>query len=166
MIGVRLFEVVIVTTLLNKTPSHQFCKMDIYIVNGANLNLLGKREPHLYGTRSFDDYFVELQSAFPQIALHYFQSNHEGALIDYLQQIGFTAHAIIFNPGAHTHTSIALRDTVAAITAPLIEVHISNIYAREEFRHHSHISPVAHGVISGLGLAVYRLAIDYVVGLK
>lgn len=135
----------------------------IHLLNGPNLNLLGKRELDIYGTRNFDDYFAELQMSFPSVSLHYFQSNHEGALIDYLHQIGFTAMGIVINAGAYSHSSIALRDAIAAINAPVIEVHISNIFARETFRHHSYISSVAQGVISGLGLESYYLAIQYLI---
>lgn len=134
----------------------------IHLLNGPNLNLLGKRETDIYGNQSFETYFAELQAAFSTIVeLHYFQSNYEGALIEYLHQVGFSAAGIVFNPGAHAHTSIALRDAVAAITAPVIEVHISNVFARESFRHYSFISPVAKGVITGLGIEGYRLAIQY-----
>lgn len=139
--------------------------MHLHIINGPNLNLLGKRETALYGQRSFDDYLTELRQIFPHLHLSYFQSNHEGALIDYLHQIGFdpTTKGIVFNPGAYTHSSIALRDAVAALPVPVIEVHISNIFAREKFRHHSYISPAARGIISGLGLPGYRLALQYLI---
>jgi 3-dehydroquinate dehydratase II len=133
----------------------------ILILNGPNLNLLGVREPTVYGVQSFDDYFVELCAAFPQLDLVYLQSNHEGVLIDYLQEYGFSASGIIFNAGAYTHTSIALRDVIAAITAPVIEVHLSNIFAREAFRQTSIIAAVCKGSIAGFGLASYRLAVQF-----
>ncbi len=133
----------------------------IYIVNGPNLNLLGKREPEIYGKMTFLDYFKKLETEFSNHQLHYFQSNHEGELIDYLHQIGFEADGIVCNAGGYTHTSVALRDAIAAIETPVIEVHISNIFARENFRHTSLIAPVAAGSISGLGLQSYALAIQY-----
>lgn len=137
--------------------------MAIHIVNGPNLNLLGKREPEIYGHRSFKDFFSDLESEFNEETLIYFQSNHEGALIDYLQEVGFEAEGIVFNPGAYTHTSIALADTVSAIPVPVIEVHISNIYERESFRRHSWIKPVAMLQITGKGLAGYRDAINHLI---
>ena len=133
--------------------------MKLHILNGPNLNLLGKREPDVYGNQSFEDYFLGLRSLFPDQDLNYFQSNHEGALIDRLHEIGFSADGIILNAGAFTHTSIALADAIAAIESPVIEVHISNVHARESFRHHSYLSPVCNGVILGLGLKGYELAI-------
>lgn len=135
--------------------------MAIYIVNGPNLNLLGKREPTIYGSQSFEEFFEQLKASYSHIQLTYFQSNHEGALIDFLQEIGFSAQGIVFNPAAFTHTSIALADTVSAITAPVVEVHISDIYKRESFRHHSWIKAVAKHQITGKGLDGYREAIDY-----
>lgn len=133
----------------------------IVIINGPNLNLLGKRESHIYGAESFDSYLSKLQAAFPDVQLTYFQSNWEGALIDKLHETGFSAHGIILNPGAYTHTSVALSDAIAAITAPVIEVHISNTFARESFRHQSFTAAKAKGVIIGLGLHGYRLAIEF-----
>ncbi|OWY19832.1 type II 3-dehydroquinate dehydratase [Sphingobacteriales bacterium UPWRP_1] len=133
----------------------------IVIINGPNLNLLGKREPHIYGADTFESYLPELQGAFPDVQFTYFQSNWEGALIDKLHETGFTAHGIILNPGAYTHTSAALADAIAAITAPVIEVHISNTFAREAFRHHSYTAGKAKGVITGLGLHGYRLAAEF-----
>lgn len=133
----------------------------IWIINGPNLNLLGKREPSTYGHRSFEDYFEELKKLFPQVQLEYFQSNHEGALLDKIHEIGFSARGIVLNAGALTHTSIALADALAAITTPAVEVHISNTHAREEFRHKSMISRVCKGVILGFGLESYRLALQY-----
>lgn len=135
--------------------------MNLIIINGPNLNLLGKREPSVYGNQSFKDYFSSLVIKYPSLSLSYFQSNHEGEIIDKLHAIGFDYSGIILNAGALTHTSIAIRDAIAAITTPVIEVHISNVHARESFRHHSTISPVAKGVIIGLGLTGYSLAIDY-----
>jgi 3-dehydroquinate dehydratase II len=135
--------------------------MKILIINGPNLNLLGKREPHLYGSRTFDDFFQELQTAFPQVALEYFQSNHEGALLDKIHEVGFSIQGIILNAGAYSHTSIALADAIAAIPAPVIEVHISNVHKREAFRHHAYLSAACVGSIVGLGLEGYRLAVQY-----
>lgn len=137
--------------------------MRILIVNGPNLNLLGRREPSVYGTLSFEDYFVQLQTKFPQVELSYFQSNHEGELIDILHNSGYSVNGIILNAGAYTHTSIALHDAIKAIEAPVIEVHLSNIYARETFRHTSYISPVCQGSIVGLGLDGYRLAVEHLI---
>ncbi len=134
---------------------------NIHIVNGPNLNLLGRREPHIYGTATFEDFFATLQRVFPDAQLHYFQSNHEGVLLDYLHQHGFEADGFVLNAGAYTHTSIALADAVSAIPAPVVEVHISNVHAREAFRHHSYLSAVCKGSIVGLGLAGYRLAVAF-----
>lgn len=136
---------------------------NILVLNGPNLNLLGKREPHIYGSQTFEDYFEQIKFSYPNVVLHYFQSNHEGQLIDKLHEIGFLYDGIVFNPGGYTHTSVALADAVAAIKAPVIEVHISNTFAREAFRHHSYISAVARGTIVGLGLAGYQLAISFLV---
>lgn len=133
----------------------------ISILHGANLNLVGKREPSIYGTTDFQDYLLFLQKEFPQIALDYFQTNHEGFLIDKLHEIGFSYDGIILNAGAFTHTSLALHDAIKAIRSPVIEVHISNIFAREPFRHHSYIAPACVGSISGLGLNGYHLALHY-----
>lgn len=135
--------------------------MNFHIINGPNLNLLGKREPEIYGNSTFEDYFVTLQRDFPMCELHYFQSNHEGVIIDHLHNIGFVSDGVVFNPGAYTHTSVALADAIAAISSPVIEVHISNTFARENFRHHSYVSPVAKGIIVGFGLDGYRLALQY-----
>lgn len=132
----------------------------ILILNGPNLNLLGLREPEIYGTQTFEQFYLELKSLYPNVDLTYYQSNHEGALIDKLQEVGFEIDGIVFNPGGYTHTSVALADTVSAISAPVIEVHISNIYEREEFRHHSYIKAVAEASIVGKGLDGYREAID------
>lgn len=135
--------------------------MKITIINGPNLNLLGKREPDIYGTRTFEDYFEELKSKFPTTDLEYFQSNVEGDLVSKIQQVGFNSAGIILNAGAYTHTSAAIGDAVAAVPAPVIEVHISNVFAREEFRHKSFISPHCNGIIIGLGLDGYNLAIRH-----
>lgn len=138
--------------------------MKILIINGPNLNLLGKREKNIYGTESFEHYFHKLIKEFPDIDLKYFQSNVEGELINKIHEIGFIYDGIILNAGGYTHTSVALTDAVAAISTPVIELHISNIFAREEFRHKSLLSKNCTGVISGLGLEGYRLAVEYVVG--
>ncbi|WP_027002743.1 type II 3-dehydroquinate dehydratase [Hugenholtzia roseola] len=135
--------------------------MKIAIINGANLNLLGKREPEIYGSLSFETYFKSLQDRYPNLALSYFQSNHEGALIDYIQQVGFSHQGLVINAGAYTHTSLAIADAVRAVPAPAVEVHISNIFGREAFRHHSFLSAVCVGMITGLGLEGYRLAIEF-----
>lgn len=134
--------------------------MKIEIINGPNLNLLGKREPDIYGTCSFETFLEKLRSDYPDVEIGYYQSNVEGFLIDRIQEVGFDCDGIILNAGAYTHTSIALFDAIKSIKAPVIEVHISNIYQREEFRHHSMISPACKGVICGLGLNGYRLALD------
>lgn len=135
--------------------------MKIQIINGPNLNLLGVREESIYGSRDFQNYFEELQRRFPQAQLHYYQSNIEGELINKIHETGFTFDAIILNAGAYTHTSIALHDALGAIRSKTIEVHISNIYAREEFRHKSLITSKCIGLISGFGLEGYALAITY-----
>ncbi|MGE0636186.1 MAG: type II 3-dehydroquinate dehydratase [Bacteroidia bacterium] len=134
--------------------------MKLIIINGPNLNLLGTREQSLYGNRSFDDYFAELKSKFPQIELEYFQSNIEGELINKLHETGFSYDGIILNAGGYTHTSVAIADAVAAIKTPVIEVHISNVYAREDYRHVSLMAKNCKGVIAGFGLDSYRLAIE------
>lgn len=134
--------------------------MKILILNGPNLNLLGKREPSVYGTQGFEEYFMKLKNDFPEIDLHYYQSNVEGELINKLHEVGFTFDGIVFNPGGYTHTSVAIGDAVAAISTPVIEVHISNTLAREEFRHNSFVGPKAKGIIIGLGLEGYRLALE------
>ena len=135
--------------------------MTIHIINGPNLNLLGKREPEIYGQETFEMYLEGLQRRFSGVTLHYFQSNHEGALIDYLHQHGFEDAGFIINAGAYTHTSIALADAISAIPATVVEVHISNVFAREPFRHHSYLSPVCKGSIVGLGLTGYQLAVEW-----
>jgi 3-dehydroquinate dehydratase II len=133
--------------------------MKIIIINGPNLNLVGKREKDIYGESTFEELIPGLRQKFPRISLDYFQSNVEGEIINELQRVGFDYDGIIFNPGGYTHTSVAIADAVAAITSPVIEVHISNIYAREEFRRASLISPNCKGVISGLGMKGYELAL-------
>ncbi|MDR1781088.1 MAG: type II 3-dehydroquinate dehydratase [Tannerella sp.] len=132
----------------------------IQIINGPNLNLLGKREPTVYGNRSFDDYLATLKKSYPQCELSYFQSNIEGALIDKIQETGFSADGIILNAGGYTHTSVALHDAIKSVTTPVVEVHISNVHAREAFRHHSLISAACKGVIAGFGMESYRLALE------
>ena len=134
--------------------------MKVIIINGPNLNLLGKREEAIYGNISFDDYFTDLQAEFKNIKLEYFQSNVEGELINKLQEVGFTYDYILLNAGGYTHTSVALTDCVKAIETPVIEVHISNIYAREEFRQRSLLSPNCKAVICGLGLDSYKAALS------
>ncbi|MEO8772309.1 MAG: type II 3-dehydroquinate dehydratase [Ferruginibacter sp.] len=135
--------------------------MRLAIINGPNLNLLGKREVDIYGGESFDVYLQKLKDKFPSIAFSFFQSNIEGELVDEIQRVGFSYDGIIINPGGYTHTSVAIGDAIAAITAKVIEVHISNIFGREEFRKLSHVSGKAVGVISGLGLKGYELAVNY-----
>ena len=135
--------------------------MKILVINGPNLNLLGTREKSIYGEQSFEEFFAALKKQYPEAALSYYQSNVEGELINKLHEVGFDHDGIILNPGGYTHTSVALRDAVAAIRTPVIEVHISNPSSRESFRHISLISPVARGTISGLGLMGYRLAIQW-----
>ena len=135
-------------------------QMKVIIINGPNLNLLGKREPEIYGNTSFGEYFKQLKSKYPTIELEYYQSNVEGELINKLHEIGFSYDAVILNAGGYTHTSVALGDAVAAITTPVIEVHISNIYTREKYRQHSLLSKHCKGVICGFGLDSYRLAIE------
>ena len=134
--------------------------MKIAILNGPNLNLLGKREPEVYGNKDFDQYFGQLQSLFPEINLTYYQSNVEGELINELQRVGFDVDGIILNAAAYTHTSVGIGDAIKAISAPVIEVHISNTFSRENFRHTSFVTPNAKGLILGFGLDVYRLAIE------
>ena len=135
--------------------------MKIAIINGPNLNLLGKREVDIYGAESFDTYLQTLQSKYASFEISYFQSNVEGELINEIQRVGFSYDGIIFNPGGYTHTSVAIGDAVAAVTTPVIEVHISNIFGREDFRKLSHVSGKAKGVISGLGLKGYELAVQF-----
>jgi 3-dehydroquinate dehydratase-2 len=133
----------------------------ILILNGPNLNLLGKREPEVYGNHSFDEFFQELVIRNANVILSYYQSNLEGELINKLHEVGFDYDGIIFNAGGYTHTSVAIADAVAAITTPVIEVHISNVHAREEYRHQSLMAKNSVGVITGLGIQGYELALDY-----
>ncbi len=134
--------------------------MKILILNGPNLNLLGTREPGIYGCSSFDDYLPQLRAAFPGVEIEYFQSNVEGVMIDKMQQVGFTYDGIVLNAGAYTHTSVALQDCIRSLSCPVVEVHISNVHRREEFRHKSMISCACLGVICGFGLDSYRLAVS------
>jgi len=135
--------------------------MKIAIINGPNLNLLGKRETDIYGNMPFEKFFDQLQSLFPSIDLHYYQSNVEGELINEIQKLGFDYDGLVLNPGGYTHTSVALGDAIAAIKTPVIEVHISNVHAREDFRKISHVSAKCKGTISGLGLKGYELAVRW-----
>lgn len=133
--------------------------MKIAIINGPNLNLLGKREPEIYGNQTFEQFFNDLQKKYPQVELTYFQSNIEGEIINKIHEIGFDFDGIILNAGAYTHTSIAIADAIKSVKTPVIEVHISNTFARETFRHHSYVSPVAKGVVLGFGMKSYELAL-------
>lgn len=133
--------------------------MKLIIINGPNLNLLGRREPEIYGSQTFEDYFKILQSKFPQVELEYYQSNIEGELIDKLHEVGFSYDGVILNAAAYTHTSVGIGDAIKGIETPVVELHISNVHAREEFRHHSYIAPNAKGVLFGFGLKGYELAI-------
>ena len=135
--------------------------MRIAIINGPNLNLLGKRETDIYGNQPFEKYLEELKGKFPQVSFTYFQSNVEGELINELQRVGFEVDGIIINPGGYTHTSVAIGDAIAAIKTPVVEVHISNVHAREDFRKLSHVSGKSVGSIFGLGLKGYELAVQY-----
>ena len=134
--------------------------MKILLLHGPNLNLLGTREPEVYGNQTFEDYFESLKSKFPQIELHYFQSNIEGDLITKIQEVGFSYDGIVLNAGAYTHTSIGIGDAIKAITTPVVEVHISNTFSRESFRHQSYISPNSRGIIIGFGLKSYDLGLQ------
>ena len=140
--------------------------MRIQIINGPNLNLLGRREPSVYGSESFEDYLAVLQSAYPDVEMAYYQSNVEGELVNKLQEVGFSCDGIVLNAGAYTHTSVALHDCIRAIDVPVVEVHISNIYAREDFRHTSLISAACAGVVCGFGMDSYRLALEALKGMK
>jgi len=135
--------------------------MKIAVINGPNLNLLGKREPGIYGSETFEDFFAQLKAKYPGVELSYYQSNVEGELINELHRIGFEVDGVVMNPGGYTHTSVAIADAISAITAPVVEVHISNIYAREEFRKTNVVSTKCKGSVSGLGLRGYELAIKY-----
>jgi len=138
----------------------------IAIINGPNLNLLGKRETGIYGKQSFDDFFEEMKASYPNISFSCYQSNIEGELVNELQRVGFDFDGIILNPGGYTHTSVAIGDAIAAIKAPVIEVHISNVHAREEFRKLSHVSGKSAGSIIGLGLKGYQLALEYLLSIE
>jgi 3-dehydroquinate dehydratase-2 len=140
--------------------------MKIAIINGPNLNLLGIREPGVYGSQTFEQYLEQLEKVFPNIDFHYYQSNLEGELINELQQVGFEYNGIVLNPGGYTHTSVAIGDAIAAITAPVVEVHISNVHAREDFRKISHVSAKCRGSIIGLGLKGYELAVRWLLESK
>jgi 3-dehydroquinate dehydratase-2 len=140
--------------------------MHLIIINGPNLNLLGKREPELYGSQSFEDYLVGLRKLFPEVKIDYFQSNDEGALVSKIQEVGFTIDAIVLNAAAYTHTSVAIADAVAAVSSPVIEVHITNPYSREEFRRKSYLSPYCKALVSGFGLDSYALAIQGILRAK
>ena len=135
-------------------------KMKIQIINGPNINLLGKREPGIYGARSFEDYLQELKKRYPQVVFEYYQSNVEGEMINKIHEVGFHYDGIVLNAGAYTHTSIALQDAIRAVTSPVVEVHISNVHQREEFRHQSMIACACAGVICGFGLDSYRLGVE------
>ena|SRR6478752_3619967 len=137
--------------------------MKIQIINGPNLNLLGKREPSVYGNQSFEDFFTSLKSRFANIELNYYQSNVEGELINKLHEVGFSFDGIVINAGAYTHTSVAIHDAIGAIKTPVAEVHISNVYAREEFRHKSLITSKCVGMITGFGMEGYAMAIEYLI---
>lgn len=134
--------------------------MKILIMNGPNLNLLGVREPGIYGSSSFESYLPQLKERYPGVELEYYQSNIEGEMINKLQEVGFTYDGVVLNAGAYTHTSVALHDCIRSLKCPVIEVHISNVHTREEFRHHSYLSPACKGVICGFGLDSYRLGVE------
>ena len=140
--------------------------MKIQIINGPNLNLLGVREPSVYGKMGFNDYLVQLRAAYPQVEIDYYQNNSEGELINKIHEVGFSCDGVVLNAGAYTHTSVALLDAIKAVSSPVIEVHISNVHQREEFRHHSIISAGCKGVICGFGLDSYRLAIEAILQAK
>jgi 3-dehydroquinate dehydratase-2 len=140
--------------------------MKIAIINGPNLNLLGRRETGIYGNQDFESFFSELEAKYAEVSFSFFQSNVEGELVNELQRAGFSSDGIILNPGGYTHTSVAIGDAIAAITSPVVEVHISNVHAREDFRKLSHVSARARGTISGLGLEGYALAVQYLRDLK
>ena len=132
----------------------------ILIINGPNLNLLGRREPEIYGRESFEDYFIGLKERFPQVELEYYQSNHEGDIIDRIHSVGFSYDGIVLNAGAYTHTSIAIHDAIKGVTTPVVELHISNVHAREDYRHRSMIAPACRACLCGFGLKGYDLAIE------
>lgn len=138
--------------------------MKILIINGPNLNLLGVREPSVYGNRGFDSYFEDLVKTLSDVELFYFQSNHEGEIIDKLHEVGFSYDGVVLNAGAYTHTSLAIADAIASIDTPVVEVHISNVHARESFRHHSFLAKNCKGIIAGFGLDSYRLGVLSLIG--
>lgn len=140
--------------------------MKISIINGPNLNLLGKRETDIYGNMTFENFFDELKKKFPQIEFSYYQSNIEGELINEIQRVGYSCDGIVLNPAGYTHTSVAIGDAIAAIKAPVVEVHISNVHSREDFRKLSHVSGKSAGSIFGLGLKGYELAVEYLLSIK
>lgn len=140
--------------------------MRIQIINGPNLNLLGTREPEIYGKKGFEEYLNVLRNAFPNIRIDYYQSNVEGELINKIHEVGFEADGIVLNAGAYTHYSLALMDAIKSVSTPVVEVHISNVHQREEFRHHSVISHACKGIICGFGLDSYRLAIEALLHMK
>jgi 3-dehydroquinate dehydratase-2 len=140
--------------------------MKIIIINGPNLNLLGTREPEIYGSETFEDYFKQLRAQFPSIDLHYYQSNLEGSIIDKIQETGFLFDGIILNAGGYSHTSISIADAISAVKTPVVEVHISNTFAREEYRHKDVLTAKCKGLIAGLGLKGYALAIEYFIEKK
>ncbi|AYB31769.1 type II 3-dehydroquinate dehydratase [Chryseolinea soli] len=140
--------------------------MNIQIINGPNLNLLGKRETSIYGSESFEDFFETLKKRFPSLSLHYCQSNVEGEIVNKLHEVGFSFDGIVLNAGAYTHTSVAIHDAIGGIKTPVVEVHISNVYAREEFRHKSLITSKCAGMLTGFGMEGYALALTYLMGRK
>ena len=148
------------------TKFNYLSRMKIQIINGPNLNLLGKRETSIYGSQSFEEFLETLKKRFPEIQIHYYQSNVEGELVNKLHEVGFSFDGIILNAGAYTHTSIAIHDAIGGIKTPVIEVHISNVYAREEFRHKSLITSKCAGMMTGFGMEGYALAITYINHLK
>ena len=139
--------------------------MKISIINGPNLNLLGTREPGVYGNQTFESYYKALQKQFPQVVFDYYQSNVEGELINRLQEVGFSSDGVLLNAGAYTHTSVAIGDAIKSIDSPVLEIHISNTFAREDFRHTSYITPVAKGLIIGFGLDSYRMGVESILGI-
>lgn len=140
--------------------------MTIYIINGPNLNLLGKREPSVYGNQSFDDFLESLRKQFPDTEIMYYQSNVEGELVNRLQEVGFSTDGIVLNAGAYTHSSIAIHDAISAISVPVVEVHISNVYGREEFRHKSLITSKCAGMLTGFGMEGYAMAVRFLLDRK
>lgn len=163
MINVQMCELIVDLRLTILIPP---ACMKIQIINGPNLNLLGKREPSVYGNQSFEDFLTELSGRYPDVDLTYYQSNVEGEIINKLHEVGFNHDGIILNAGAYTHTSVAIHDAIGAIKTPVIEVHISNVYAREEFRHKSLITSKCAGIISGFGMESYALALTYFLRVK